>query len=155
MKKLVYLCVAICFSTLATAQKVTQADLQGTWKMISFAGGGVNVDVLAEKFTVDPEIEKQLTAETKQQMELGMLQAMEMFKESYAVIDGANLKQSMGPQEQKGTFTMKEQDGKQFLVLTVAGAPATEDLGVSIVDKKLHITQGAPGDAATFIYVKQ
>jgi hypothetical protein len=149
------MCLAICmFTTIATAQKVTEQDLQGTWKMTNFSAGGLMVDVPANKITLKPELESQLTPEQKQQMEEQMDLAMEMFKESYAYIEGKNLRQTMGGQEQKGTFTLKDQDGKQYIVLTVAEG-ATEDMLVSIKDKKLMISQGEGAEAAEFVYIKQ
>lgn len=155
MKKLIYACLAVLFfTTLVNAQKVAQKDLQGTWKMISFTAGGLNVDIPTEKITLSPEMEAQMTPEVKQQMQDGMKQAMEIFKSSFAYVEGNSLRQTMGGQEQKGSFTMKEQDGKQYLVLTTEGG-TTEDILVTITDKKLHLSQGQGNDAAKFIYAKQ
>lgn len=155
MKKLIYVCLAMCFfTTIASAQKLTQKDLQGTWKMTAFNAGGLNVDVITEKVTLSPEVEAQMTPETKQQMQAGMQQAMEVFKASFAYVEGNNLRQTMGGQEQKGTFTIKDQDGKQYLVLTQPEG-ITEDILVSMKDKKLYLSQGAGDDAAQFVYAKQ
>lgn len=156
MKKLIYMCLAVCmFTSIATAQKVTQKDLQGTWKMTNFIGGGLIVDVPLNKISLNPEIESQLTPEQKKQFNDEMSLAMEMFKESYTYIDGNNMRQTMGGKEQKGTFTIKEQGGKQYLVLSEGeGAPA-EDIHVSVKDKKLYLTQGEENEKVEFVYMKQ
>jgi len=155
MKKLIALCFTMCFFTaIGTAQKLTQKDLQGTWKMERFSANGIVIDLWAATITLSPELEKQLTAEQKKDIQSGMAQVMEVFKESYAYVDGNNLRQTMGPQEQKGTFTVKDQDGKQFLAFT-SEAGVAEDMAVSIKDKKLYISQGTGAEAAEFIYTKQ
>ena len=155
MKKLIYLCFAMCFFTLvSTAQKFTQQDLQGTWKLTSFSGGGMTIDVVKGKFDLSPELLSQLSESDKMQMDLGMAQAMEMFKESYAEFTGNSLKQNMGPAEHSGTFTLKEEGGKQFLVFTDT-AGVTEDLGVSIKDKSLHLLQGTGAETAELVFIKQ
>ena len=154
MKKLIYMCLALCvFTTIASAQKLTQNDLQGTWKMTSFSSEGIHVDVPTEKVTMSKELESQLTAEMKQQIELSVLQSMEALKESFAYFNGNSIRQTMGPQEQAGTFTMKEADGKQFLALTLADG-TTEDIAIVMKDKSLHLLQGG-ADGAEFVYVKQ
>ena len=156
MKNLIYMCLAICmFTSIATAQKVTQKDLQGTWKMTSFIAGGLIVDVPTEKISLKPEVESQLTPEQKKQFNDEMSLAMEMFKESYAYIEGNTIKQTMGGQEQKGTFTIKDKDGKQYLVLTENAEGPSEDMLVSIKDKKLYLTQGQESEKAEFVYIKQ
>ena len=156
MKNLIYLCLAICmFTSIAAAQKVTEKDLQGTWKMTNFVAGGLIVDVPANTVTLQPELASQLTPEQKKQFDEGTSLAMEMFKESYAYIEGKTIKQTMGGKEQAGTFTIKEQDGNQYLVLTENEGSPSEDILVSIKDKKLYLTQGSADDKAEFVYVKQ
>jgi hypothetical protein len=154
MKKLLYLFVACCLTTVASAQKLTDKDIQGTWKLSSFDAGQLKVDIATEKITLSPEIEAQMTPESKQQMEAGMAQAMEMFKESYAYVEGKNLRQTMGPQEQKGTFEIAFKDNKNVLTLTQADG-TKEDITIAMVDKKLVLTQTEGGSAAIFTYTKQ
>ncbi|AWH83767.1 hypothetical protein HYN59_00955 [Flavobacterium album] len=154
MKKLMYLFVALCLTTVASAQKLTEKDIQGTWKLASLEAGGMKIDVVAEKINLSPEQEAKMTPEMKQQMEAGMAQAMEMFKESYAYIDGKNLRQTMGPEEQKGTFVLANKDGKNIITLTKDDG-TTEEITVSIVDKKLHLVQSGEGASADFTYTKQ
>lgn len=156
MKNLIYMCFAIfMFTSIATAQKVTEKDLQGTWKMTNFTAGGIIVDVPLNKISLQPEVESQLTPEQKKQFNDEMSLAMEMFKDSYAYIDGANLRQTMGGQEQKGTFTLKELNGKQYIVLNNGEGAPSEDIMVTIKDKKLYLTQGAENEKAEFVYIKQ
>jgi hypothetical protein len=154
MKKLMFMCIGVClFTTMAFAQKLTQKDLQGTWKMTAFSSEGISVDVTTEKFTLSKELEAQATPEIKQQIELGILQAMEALKESYAYFDGNNLRQTMGPQEQKGTYTLKEADGKQLLTIALPDG-TSEEIVIAMKDKHLYMVQGG-ADGAEFVYIKQ
>jgi len=137
---------------MAFAQKLTQKDLQGTWKLTSFSSEGISVDVATEKFTLSKDLEAQLTPEMKQGIELGILQIMEALKESYAYFDGNNLRQTMGPQEHKGTFTMKETDGKQFLVVALPDG-TSDEMEIIMKGKLLHMVQG--GADGEYVYIKQ
>ncbi|MEL1245420.1 hypothetical protein AAEO56_14190 [Flavobacterium sp. DGU11] len=154
MKKLTYLFVAFCLTTVASAQKLTDKDIQGTWKLASLEAAGNKIDVVAGKIILSPEQEAKMTPEMKQQMEAGMAQAMEMFQESYAYIDGKTLRQTMGPEEQKGTYVLANKDGKNIITLTKEDG-TTEEITVSIVDKKLHLVQAGEGASADFAYTRQ
>ncbi len=154
MKKVLYLFVAVCLSTVASAQKLTDKDIQGTWKLAALEASGMKIDVAGEKVVLSPEMEAQLTPEAKEQMNAGMAQAMEMFRESYAYVEGKNLRQTMGPEEQKGTFVMAQKDGKNVITLTKEDG-TTEEIVATIVDKKLHLEQAGGGASAVFVYTKQ
>jgi hypothetical protein len=154
MKKLMYLFVAFCLTTVASAQKLTDKDLQGTWKLAALEAAGMKIDVATEKVTLTPEMQAQMTPEMQQQMEAGMAEAMEMFKESYAYVEGKSLKQTMGPEERKGTFVLAQKDGKNVIDYTMEDG-TKENITVSIVDKKLHLSMDDEGTTALFIYTKQ
>jgi hypothetical protein len=154
MKKLMFLFVAVCLSTVASAQKLTEKDLQGNWKLSALETSGMLIDVEKEKIVLPPEMEAQLTDDQKQQMNAGMAQAMEMFKEAYAKFDGKKLTQNLGPEGQEGTFVLAQKDGKNVLTLTEADG-STKDIIVSIVDKKLRLEENEGGASAVFVYAKQ
>jgi hypothetical protein len=154
MKKLLYLFVAVCISATASAQKLTDKDIQGTWKLAALEASGMVIDVVKEKVTLPPETEAMLTEEQKAEMNAGMAQAMEMFRESFAKIEGKNLTQNLGPEEQKGTFVMAQKEGKNVITLTQEDG-TTKEIIVSIVDKKLRLEENEGGAAAVFVYTKQ
>lgn len=149
-----YLLVAFCLTTVASAQKLTEKDIQGTWKMVSLDAPQMKIDVATEKIVLSPEMEAQMTPEMKQQMEAGMAEAFEVFKESYAYVEGKNLRQAMGPEERKGTFVIAQKDGKNVMTFTTADG-TSEEIIVALADKKLSLTLSGGGESATFTYVKQ
>lgn len=154
MRTLFFLCAILCMATTtASAQKITQKDLQGAWKMIAFSADGIHVDVPTEKITLSPELESQLTPDMKQEIELGILEAMESLKTSFAYFEGNNVRQAMGTEEQKGTYTLKDIEGQQLLTATLADG-TMQELGISIKGNTLYLMHLAP-DAGEFIYVKQ
>lgn len=154
MKKLVYLCMAICFSTIATAQKVTEKELQGTWKMTALTTQGVHLDIATKKVTIPDEMKSQLPPETVQQIQTNMQQAAEPLSKAFMYVEKNNIRQVMGPQEEKGTFTISDKDSKQYLVTTLADGRASEG-EVALKDNKLHVTQTDGTQVANFIYEKQ
>jgi hypothetical protein len=154
MKKIFLLCLFVFISAAASAQKVTEKDLQGNWKMTAFNAGGINVDVATEKITLSKEMEGKVTPQQQQQMQAQMAQAMTIFKTSSVSVAGNSFNQTMGQQQQKGTFTLKEKEGKQYLMLTQENG-TVEELNVAISGKMLHIGQGDATKGATFVYIKQ
>ncbi|WP_294822902.1 hypothetical protein [uncultured Flavobacterium sp.] len=154
MKKILYLFLAVCLSASAYAQKLTDKDIQGNWKLASLEASGMTIDVANEKIVLPPEAQASLTEEQKTEMDAGMAQAMEMFRESYAKIEGKNLTQNLGPEGQSGTFVLSHKDGKNILTLTKDDG-TTKNITVSIVDKKLRLQEDQEGVSAVFVYTKQ
>lgn len=155
MRKLLYLFVAVCISATASAQKLTEKDLQGSWNLAAVEASGMVIDVAKEKVTLPPETEAMLTEEQKAEMNAGMAQAMEMFRESHAKFEGKNFTQNMGPEEiGKGTYTITQKDGKNIMTLTEAiGTP--KEITISITDKKLRMEATEGGAVVAFVYTKQ
>lgn len=144
--------VITCFIAFtATAQKATEKDLQGKWKMVSFAADDVSIDIVAGKYTLSPEMSKNLTAEQKEEMDLSMQMGIEMLKEAYATFEGTTFNQFMGPENQKGTLIMKE--GSPYVSINDNGQVV--DLAAAIIDKKLHLTKTSADENVHLIYVRQ
>lgn len=151
MKKIIFLALISFIGITATAQKATEKDVQGKWKMISFAADDVTIDILAEKFTLAPELEKSLTPAQKEEMELSMQMGIEMLKEAYASFEGTKFSQVVGPETQTGSFFMK--DGNSMVSINDNGEVI--DLVATIVDKKLHLKKTSAEENIHLIYVKQ
>ncbi len=154
MKKLTYLFVAFCLTTVASAQKLTEKDIQGTWKLVSLEAAGMKIDVPTEKVTFSPEMQAQMSPELQQQAQAEIGGAMEMFKESFAYIEGKSMRQAMGPEEAKGTFEIAQKDGKSVMTYTMDDG-VVEEIAVSMVDKKLTLSMNDEGTSTVLIYTKQ
>ena len=142
-----------CFVALTASaqQKATEKDLQGKWKMVSFTADDVSIDITAGKYTLSPEMSKNLTAEQKEEMDLSMQMGIEMLKEAYATFEGSAFSQVIGPQSQKGNLIMK--NGSPFVSFTDNGELV--ELAAAIIDKKLHLTKTSAEENIHLIYVKQ
>lgn len=154
MKKLIYLSVAFCFlTTLACAQKITEKDLQGKWKLASFNAQGVTFDVEKGAINISDEAKQMLPPEALEQLKGSADAALESFKMAYVIFDANKVTQTMGPESNEGTFTIIEKDKEQYLHATYGDM--TDDAGIAIKDKRLHITITGDGDDAVMIYTKE
>lgn len=155
MKKLLYFTFALCFfTTLASAQKVTEKDLQGKWKLTYFIANGVTFDIVKEKVTISDEAKSMMSADIFQQLQNHPSEAIEPFKAAYADFDKGKLKQIMGADVTECVYTIIEKDGQQFVHVTYADG-ASDDTGIVIKDKQLYLTITGNGDDAQMIYSKQ
>jgi hypothetical protein len=155
MKKLFYLSLALCFFTaLTSAQKVTQKDLQGKWKLTYFKADGLEFDIVKEKITISDEAKDVLPPEMLQQLQGNSTDALAPFKEAYAVFLGDKLQQILGPEVKECAYTITEKDGQQFIHATFEDG-ATDDTAVAIKDKQLYLTISGDGDDAEMIYSKE
>lgn len=154
MKKLLYLSLAFCLlTTLASAQKITEKDLQGKWKLASFTADGITFDIEKGAVTISEEAKAGLPPEALAQLKANMDAAIEPFKQAFVIFEGNKVKQTMGTESNEGTFTVIEKDKQQYLHATYG--EITDDAGVIIKDKRLHLTITGDGDDAQMIYTKQ
>jgi hypothetical protein len=155
MKNVLYLCLAVCLcTTLAFAQKVTNKELQGNWKMTGFNTQGIGLDLKTQEVTISPELQAQLTPEAITGIKEGMKQAIEPLSASYVNFKGNTMKLAVGPEAETGDFTLTEKDGKQSLALKNADGTTT-DLPVMMKDKLLYLTLSDKGQTADFIFRKE
>lgn len=149
MKKLFYLSFAFCLlSTLAFAQKITEKDLQGKWKLTYFTADGITFDVEKDLLTISDEAKETIPPNAIAQLK----ESLEPFKEAFAIFEGNKVTQTMSTESNTGTFTIVEKDKQQYLRATYNGV--ADDAGVAIKDKKLHLTITGDGDDAVMIYSK-
>gem|GEM_PF-1756549 len=154
MKKILYLFTACCIATLAQAQTLTEKDLQGNWAIHSFHASGIIVDAVTGEVSFSDEIKSQLTPELEQQIKGQMAGASEALKGGTINIDGNNLTRTISGTSKKGTYALKETDGKQSIVITYDDGTSNE-VGIAKVDNMLSVTAAQNGQQAEFRYTKQ
>ncbi|MDV6168790.1 hypothetical protein R1T16_10160 [Flavobacterium sp. DG1-102-2] len=153
MKKLIYLFVALCAFTAASAQKISDKDLQGNWKLTSVNMSGITIDLVTGAVVIPEEQKAQLTPDVAAQLDAGMKQAAEQLKNSSASFTGNTVKQNMAGKEKTGTYTLKEEGTNQIMSATWSDA-STSDTTVWIKEKKLHISKSGQGQTLELVFVK-
>ena len=153
MKKLFLLLAACMLTAAATAQKITQKDLQGTWKLASFSVSGLSLDVATENITFSKEMQAKYPGEALEQIKLSMLESVEGFKTARTYVEGSTIRQVVGPDEDKGTFTITDKGTEQFIVISNPEGIAAE-MQIFFKDKQLHIIQKDEEQEVDFAYIK-
>lgn len=153
MKKIIYL-LALCLITVsAIAQKLTDKDLQGSWKLAVFNHNGVNVNVSTGAVTISEEMKSQLSPEMMSQIDESVKEVLEPLRASNVTFTGNSIMQNMGGQEKNGTYTIKDKDGHQ--VMTTAWSDATtSETTVWIKDNQLYIFRYEQGQSGEFVFIK-
>lgn len=155
MKKLVMMCLFFCsMTTISNAQKVTEQQLQGSWKMTGLTTQGVHLDIENKTVNIPQEMKSQLPPESIQQIEANMKQAATSLKDSYMRIEQDKITQVAGPQEDSGTFKLVEHDNQQFMDITLSNGQSGQT-PIAMIDKKLQVTQSDGTQVVNFLYTKQ
>lgn len=152
MKKLIYACLALClFTTIASAQKITQKDLQGNWTLLGFESGPIYFDLVKKDIIVPAELKGQIPPDADAQMRA----ALPMLDGSYLEVKDNNLTMTLGPDGESGTFVLGEKDGKQIMTITFEDKTSDES-EIFMKDKQLHLVQYTDGvKEAEFVYAKK
>ena len=152
MKKLIYACLALClFTTIASAQKITQKDLQGNWTLLGFESGPIYFDLVKKDIIVPAELKGQIPPDADAQMRA----ALPMLDGSYLEVKDNNLTMTLGPDGESGTFVLTEKDGKQIMTITFEDKTSDES-EIFMKDKQLHLVQYTDGvKEAEFVYAKK
>ena len=153
MKRLIYLFVACSISLTALAQKITDKDLQGSWKLAGYNQNGIAVNIATGAVTVSEEMKNQISAEMMSQIDESVKQVLEPLRASSVTFTGAAIFQNMGGQEKNGTYTLKESDGRQVMTTTWSDN-TTSETSVWIKDKQLYIFRYEQGQSAEFVFNK-
>lgn len=154
MKKLIYLFVACCLTTVATAQKIAEKDLQGDWKLTALNANGVSLDIKTGTVVISEELKSQLTPDLITQINDGMKQAVEPLKNSSTSFTGANVKQTIAGQEKSGTYVITSKDNVNTITFKWSDNTTT-DAEISVKDKKIHLSKSEQGQSAEFIFSKE
>jgi len=153
MKKILFLFGALCMITVASAQKITTADLQGQWRLSAIDNNGAHVNLLTEEITISPEMKAQLTPDMVNQLSDGLKQSISRLKASDVVFASNTIKQNMAGKEKKGTYALKELGDKQYAAFAWDNNTTSES-SIWIKNKQLHIVKSEGGQVFEFIYSK-
>lgn len=153
MKKALYLFLACCISTVASAQKVTGKDIQGNWKLAAFNASGIYLDMNTGLATISEELKSQLTSEDVAEINESMKQGIESLKISTISFTGNAVKQNIAGDEKTGTFEIKEINQEQRILSTYSDG-STSNTAIYIKDKKLYISKSEQGQTAELIFNK-
>lgn len=142
MKKILYTLFLSFFITLTWAQKATQQDLQGKWKLVTYAVSGAILDIETGKATV-AETDNALQAAMGVKLKADMESYAEGLRMSELEISGNNFYQVIADFARNGPFTITEKDGQQYISASFDNG-TTDSIPFKIIEGKLVLqnTQG-------------
>jgi hypothetical protein len=127
MKLFYTILIAFVLSPAAIAQKITENDLNGKWKIVGISKEGARVDFETGKVTVTEEWKKNNPDKTVAEMEeklkggeLGMLSAI-----AFVFKDGMMSVEMGGQSMQESPITLVEENGKMYMADGVMGGGRT------------------------------
>jgi len=153
MKKLIYLTALSLLSVSAIAQKLTDKDLQGNWKLSGFNHNGVNLNVLTGDVVISEDMKAQLSPEMMSQIDESVKEVIEPLRLSNVTFAGNSIMQNMGGQEKNGTYTIKDKDGHQVMT-TSWNDTTTSETTVWMKNQQLYIFKYEQGQSAEFVFTK-
>lgn len=131
--------IVCLFTTFVSAQKITEKDLQGNWKLTTYISYGASLDVETGEITIPKEIEATTNPGILEQIKGNMAQFKEQLKTSYIYITGNNIRQIMADQVKDGPFTLKENKGFYAIAANFDDG-TSKNIPVSINSKgQLHV----------------
>ena len=154
MKNILYLFAACFIATLAQAQNLTEKDLQGTWGLHSVYMSGITIEMATGGVTFSEEIKAQMTPEQQEMVRGQMAGARTTLKDGTAIFEGSNITRSLAGTTKKGTYTLKDVDGKQHLAITYEDGTASE-VGIFKKDNLLYISAPQNGQETELRYMKK
>ncbi|MCO6148279.1 hypothetical protein [Flavobacterium sp. NRK1] len=151
MKKLMLTIITCMIFMTAWAQKFTEKDLQGKWKLVTYSTVNASLDIATGKATVT-ETGKSLGSAMEPRIKADIEVYAENLKIAYLEIEGNNFMQVLFDIVKAGPFTIKDKDNYQ--VLDAKFDDGTKGLiAFTIKDEKLYLTY--MGNGKTYIYERQ
>lgn len=154
MKKTLFVVVTCILSILASAQKITEKDLQGKWNLAVLTTEGIHMDMITGVATLSEELKSELTPNILNQLNENMKQGIAILKSDTTLITGNAIKQYRNQYEKNGTFIIKDTDGKQYIQITFKDG-STVNPEVFIKEHKLHLIEINPRETMEYIYLKK
>lgn len=147
-----YACLALClFTTIASAQKITQKDLQGNWTLLGFESGPIYFDLVKKDLVIPAELKGQIPPDADAELRA----AIPMLEGSYLEIKDDNLTMTLGREAENGTFVLAEKENKQIITITFKDG-TSDDSEIFMKDKQLHLVQYTDGEKESeFVYAKK
>lgn len=116
MKNLCTLAAICLFTLVASAQKVTTANLTGTWKMQGLEMMGNKVDLVAQTVTFSEEWKKENPGVDPAAAELAMMEQVASFSEMEFTFSDVKMGIGMdGTVMEEMDYKIIDRDGKQYI----------------------------------------
>lgn len=152
MRKFIFAFVACIFALFASAQKITEKDLQGNWKLTGLITAGIALDVRTGKITNSKEAEITIPPDAFTIIKDNIKQYGGSLNNSYTNITGNSIKQVLGDITKNGTFMLK--DYKKIQLISIKNDDGTNtEIPIKIVNERLYITN--PKNKQELIYNKE
>lgn len=145
--------IACMFTTTVSAQKVTEKELQGNWKLSTYIAYGTSLNVETGEVTASKEVEISTNPQLLQQIKDNMSQVREQLKTAYIYITGNNFRQIIADEVKDGPFTLKESKGT-FVIAANFDDGTSSNMPVSI-DNKGHLHLKNNIKKQEFIYTRE
>jgi hypothetical protein len=120
------------------AQKATEKDLQGNWKLITYAVSGASLDVETGKVTLNEGDGSPLMAAMGIKLKTDMEAYAEGLRVSSLEITGNNFYQVIVDFARNGSFTITEKNDQQFISAKFDDGSG-DDIPFKIIDGKLYL----------------
>ncbi len=135
------------------AQKVTEGDLLGTWKLVSYKDEQVTIDAIKGTYVLDAEYKENLTPAELKEEEHNYAIMTKQYKGASITFEGGNTaKQVIGEETYSGTYRLETENKVTEIVVTSEEGEEEEPAVISIKDNKLYITVE---DEIELIYKRQ
>lgn len=152
MKKLFTLAAICLFTLVATAQKVTPANLAGTWKMQGLEMMGNKVDLVAQTVTFSEEWKKENPGVDTAAAELAMMEQVASISEMEFTFSEAKMGIGVdGVTMEEMDYKIIDRDGKQYIETP---DDPTDSPEISMVNGLLRMDVDTDDGKATMIFKK-
>jgi hypothetical protein len=138
MKSFFLTLTAFLFMLPLWAQKATEKDLQGNWRLITYAVQGASLDVQSGQVTLDKP-DSTLMAAMTVNLKADMEAYAEGLRQSSLEIVGNNFNQVIVDFVRNGPFTLGEKNGHQVITAHFDNG-TSDDVPFEIVNGKLHLS---------------
>lgn len=133
------------------AQKATEKELQGNWKLVTYVVEGASLDIQTGKVTLG-KAESQLQAALGVKLKSDMEAYAEGLRQSSLEISGNNFNQVVVDIVRNGPFVITEKNGQQFISAKFDDG-SSDNIPFKFVDGKLYLLHSK--SPKQYIYEKQ
>jgi len=153
MKKALTLLAFLVAAVTVQAQKVTEGDLLGTWKLVSYKDQQVTIDAIKGTYVLNAEFIENLTpAELKEEEHDYAIMARQYKVATMAFEGGNKVRQLIGEETYSGTYTLETNNKVTEIFVVTEDGEEEEPAAIFIKDNKLYVTVE---DEIELIYKRQ
>lgn len=135
MKNLFCIACLFFFASALWAQKATEKDLQGNWKLVTYEVTGASLDVESGKVTLT-DTKNPLLAPLGNKLTTDMQGYAQGLRMSTLEIVGNNFNQTIIDNVRNGAFTIAEKNGEQVIIAKFDNGHSDE-IPFKFIDGKL------------------